>query len=106
MAPANPTRPGRPISAAGAKPMANAMPISAGEAGFEAGRAGGAGTEIRRARLDACPAIMIMPSAKFAGNANGTFAADRAISALYFTRMANTKPTDPGPAPALEPAES
>jgi hypothetical protein len=39
---------------------------------------------------------MIIPRARFAGEAKGRLAADNAISALYFTRTANTVAAAPG----------
>src|SRR3981081_1965889 len=101
MAAVKPMRPGMPMSAAGAKPIANAIAPSPSEVTVHArgagdarpagdARAGDARAETARARLEACPAIMIKPSARFAGNAKGRLGADRAINPLYFTRTAKT----------------
>src|SRR5450631_2341876 len=92
MAATSPIRPGMPIKAAGAKPIANASARSPLATGFDAGWVGNAMTDTTKARLAACAAIMINPSATLAGSGKGRLAADSAMSALYFIRTANTKP--------------
>jgi hypothetical protein len=59
--------------------------------------AGDAMSDTAKARLAACPQIMINPSATLAGTAKGRLAADKAINVLYLSRRANTKPALPKP---------
>ena len=45
------------------------------------------------ARLAACPAIMITPSATYSGSGKARFAADSAMSALYLMNSKNSVPS-------------
>ena len=75
-----------PMNAAGAKPIARAMPRSRWDAGF---------IETARALLEECPAIIIKPNARLAGNGKGRLAADSAISTLNLINSANTPTSVP-----------
>src|ERR1700679_2756973 len=81
--------PGMPNRAAGANPInsarANAPLLELGT--DLAGRS--AVTDTRSAKLAAYPQIMMKPSGTLAGTANGSFAADSAISALYLMSRHN-----------------
>src|SRR5580692_2422869 len=81
-APASPIRPGIPSRAAGAKPVSSARlkePL------------GIFVTDTASAKLAARLEIMINPSAKFAGTAKGSLAADNDMSALYLISRQNTR---------------
>src|ERR1700681_579371 len=97
MATASPINPGMPNKIAGAKPKLKAKTTSPFDTRAGESSADDAMSDTAKARLSACPQIMINPSATLAGTAKGRLAADKAINVLYLSRRANTKPTLPNP---------
>src|SRR5260370_41590127 len=101
---ARPINPGMPNSVDGAKPKHKARTRSPFDIGASESRSGdatsGSGdamSDTAKARLAACPQIMINPSATLAGTAKGKLAADSAINVLYLSSRANTETTGPKP---------